>query len=128
MPAYQNTYPPFIAAPGDVVTVWNAESPVPGNGNQAASSQVALQAVRGGAASVHFDGKFSGAPAVFEVDCQVADVDQDANYQTMQNLNITTVDATNNTFHAEAISDAKFARMLMRSRTNAVSITGTIGR
>jgi len=128
MPQYSNTYPPSIVAPGDVVNVWNAETPAPGNGGPSASAQVAPQPVRGVDSTLHFDGQFSGNPGVFEVDCQVADVDVDTNYQTLAGLNITTVDAINNTFHAEVISGAKFARMLMRSRTNAVSITGTIGR
>lgn len=127
MPAY-SANPPSSIAPGEVVTVWNAESPVPGAGLAAASQQVALVSARGISGNVHFHGQFSGAPGAFEVDCQVADVDVDSSYQTMQNLNVTTVDATNQTFHAEGITNAKFARMLLRSRTNAVSITGTIGR
>ena len=128
MPLYNSNVIPFSIAPGAIQTVWSAESPVPGAGGAAASQQVALVPVRGGGGLVHFHGQFSGAPGAFEVDCQVSDTDVDSSYQTMQNLNITTVDATNNTFHAEAITDALFARLLMRSRTNAVSITANIGR
>jgi hypothetical protein len=128
MPAYNAAVIPNSISPGDVATVWNAETPAAGAGGASASAQVALATAVSQSSSVHFDGKFSGAPGAFEVDCQVADVDADANYQTLANLNIATVDAVNNTFHAEAVTDARFARMLMRSRTNAVSITGTIGR
>lgn len=127
MPAY-NASPPSSIAPGELITVWNAESPVAGAGGASASQQVALVSPRGGNGSLHFDGKFSAAPGSFEVDCQVADVDVDTNYQTLSGLNVTAVDATNQTFHAETITNARFARMLLRSRTNAVSITGTIGR
>lgn len=128
MPAYSNATPPSSIAPGEVATVWSAESPAAGAGGASASQRVALVSPRGGSSSLHFDAQFSAAPGVFEVDCQVADVDVDTNYQTLSNLNITTVDAINQTFHAETISNARFARMLLRSRTNAVSITGTIGR
>jgi len=127
MPVYNAAVIPKSVAPGDVETVWNAETPAPGNGGASASAQVALVQA-GGSSSCHFDGKFSGAPGAFEVDCQGADVDADGNYQTFSGLNITSVDSVNNTFHAEVITDVRFVRMLMRSRTNAVSITATIGR
>jgi hypothetical protein len=73
------------------------------------------------------DGKFSGAPGVFEADVQVADVDADANYQTASGMNISTVDATNNTFHADCtLVTAKFARVRLLTRTNAVGFVATI--
>jgi len=128
MPAYSNTYPPYSVGAGDDANVWSAETPAPGNGGASASAQVALVPSPAGGGAVHFDGKFSGAPGAFEVDCQLAALDVDGNYQTVANGNVTTADATNNTFHLEVITNAKFARMLMRTRTNAVSITGSIGR
>lgn len=74
-------------------------------------------------------GKFSGAPGAFEIDVQVADVDADTNYQTCANGNITSVDATNNTFHFDGPTvTATFMRLLMRTRTNSVSVTSTISR
>lgn len=74
------------------------------------------------------NGKFSAAPGAFEVDIQVADVDADPRYQTVANGNITTVDATNNTFHFDVTwTSAKFARMRILSRTNAVGFIGTLG-
>lgn len=67
------------------------------------------------------DGKFSAAPGTFEVDIQGADVDADANYQTLANLNISTVDATNQTFHADCTWNVlKFVRVRLLTRTNAV--------
>lgn len=73
------------------------------------------------------DGKFSGAPGVFEADIQVADVDADANYQTISSGNVATVDATNNTFHFDCTwVVAKFARVKLLTRTNAVGFVATI--
>lgn len=73
------------------------------------------------------DGKFSGAPGVFEVDIQGADVDADANYQTLSSLNISTVDATNQTFHADCTWNVlKFVRVRLLTRTNSVGFVCTI--
>lgn len=73
------------------------------------------------------DGKFSAPPGVFEVDVQVADVDADANYQVISNGNVTTVDATNFTFHFDCtLVTAKFARVKLVSRANAVGFACTI--
>jgi hypothetical protein len=125
-PVY-NALPPIALDSGAVVTVWSAETPTPGNGGISASQQVALQiknAKSGAPFSV--DGKFSAAPGTFEVDVQVAASDVDTNYQTCSNCNITTVDSVNQTFHLDAVLvNAKFARLLMRTRGNSVSITAT---
>ena len=126
-PVY-NALAPQTVTSGDVATVWNAETPTPGNGNASASQQVALDIKNGRAGSpFSVDGQFSGAPGAFEVDVQVAAKDSDTNYQTCSNCNITTVDSVNNTFHLDAVLvNAKFARLLMRSRANSVTITATI--
>lgn len=126
-PVY-NAQNPINCAPGQVVNVWSAETPTPGTGGNSASQQVALQALGTRSGSpFSVDGKFSGAPGAFEVDVQVAAADSDTNYQTCSNCNITTVDATNQTFHLDAVLvNAKYARLLMRSRTNSVTITATI--
>lgn len=123
-----NANPPSTLNSGDVITVWSAETPTAGTGNASASQQVAL-VIKGTRAGSPFsvDGKFSAAPGVFEVDVQVAATDADANYQTISNGAISTVDATNQTFHLDAVQvNARFARLLMRTRTNAVSITATV--
>jgi hypothetical protein len=75
------------------------------------------------------DRLFSGAPGAFEIDVQVSDVDVDTQYQTCANGNITTVDATNQTFHFDGSTVlATFVRLLLRSRTNAVNVTADIHR
>lgn len=125
---YNTTIPPPSISSGQVVNVWNAETPTPGSGGNSASQQVALAStpLRSGT-PFSVDGKFSGAPGAFEVDVQVAATDGDGNYQTCSNCNITTVDSTNQTFHLDAVLvNAKFVRLLMRSRTNSVSITATV--
>ena len=128
MPVYNATTPAPVAVTGQPINVWTNETPTPGNGTTAASQQLALSnsgQKSGTAFSV--DGKFSGAPGAFEVDIQVAATDSDTNYQTCSNCNITTVDSTNQTFHLDAVLvNAKFVRLLMRSRTNSVSITAIV--
>lgn len=120
------TFNPIPTGPGVVINVWNGETPTPGNGTTAASQQVELNCTPASGCPFSADGKFSGAPGAFEVDVQVAATDTDTNYQTCASCNITTVDATNNTFHLDGtLVTAKYARLLMRSRTNSVSITAT---
>jgi hypothetical protein len=127
MPAYSTSGAVTSIAPGDSVAVWNAETPVAGDGGASASQQIALTMAQAVGNGIAFDGQFSGAPGAFEVDCQVAQADSDAAYQTIASGNVTAVDAVNNTFHVDAPGAvAKFARMLMRSRANDVSITGRI--
>ncbi len=126
-PVY-NALPAIALDSGAVVTVWSAETPTPGNGTISASQQVALQ-IKNAKAGAPFsvDLKFSGAPGASEVDVQVASTDADGNYQTISNGNITTFDSVNNTAHLDAtLVTAKFVRLLMRSRTNSVTITATI--
>jgi len=123
-----NTTTPINLAPGQTGIVWNAETPTPGNGTTAASQQVAL-APGQGTTPFSVDGHFSGAPGAFEVDVQIASNDADTDYQTCSNCNITTVDATNQTFHLDAgLAVAHYVRLLMRSRTNSVTITARISR
>lgn len=76
--------------------------------------------------SVHT--KFTGAPGAFEDDIQVADNDVDNQYQTIQNGNITTVDAVQNTYHVDVpLNCARFVRVLCRTQNaNAVAQTTTI--
>jgi hypothetical protein len=113
---------------GVVFVLVNAETPTPGTGTTAASQQVSFAstiAKTGNPFSV--DGKFSGAPGAFEVDVQVAAVDSDTNYQTISGGNITTVDATNFTFHIDCPTViTRFMRLLVRTRTNSVTLTATV--
>lgn len=104
------------------------ETPTPGNGGASASQQFALMAEIGkNGTPFSVDGQFSGAPGVFELDVQVASIDLDTAYQTISSGNITTVDSTNNTFHLDGtLTNARFVRLLMRSRTNSVAVWATI--
>lgn len=124
-PVYNATAAPILQS-GQYYTVWSAETPTPGNGTTAASQQVALQALPGKNGAISVDGKFSGAPGVFELDIQVAAQDSDTNYQTCSNCAITSVDSVNNTFSWQVTTSARFVRLLMRSRANSVSVTATV--
>ncbi len=129
MPSYSNALPPSAIWPGDFAQVWNAEQPAPGSGGASASQRVALGMKEGGPGGFSVTGFFSGAPGSFEIDVQVSDVDADAQYQTCANGNLTTVDATNQTFHFEGSTVlATFVRLLLRSRTNGVNVTADIRR
>lgn len=129
MPAYNANAALYAIAPGDSIQVWNAEQPAPGNGGVSASQQIAAVYAQGIGTGISFKGFFSGAPGVFEIDVQASDVDSDAQYQTLPNGNITTVDSTNNTFLFEDLNaNHKFYRALMRSRTNAVNVTANFKR
>ena len=126
MPAYNAANPPNLA-PGQVIVLWSAESPAPGTGTTAASQQVSLTSLANRAgAPFGVDFKFSAAPGVFEVDVQAAAVDVDTNYASVSNGVIAAVDATNNTAHMDFVGTAKYMRLLLRTRTNAVSITATV--
>jgi len=124
-----NTTPPLPVAlyPGDKQLVFNAEQPAAGT----ASISVAL-GVRpaGGPNTVSVEGFWSGAPGNFEIDLQTADTDADGMYQ-IEGSGITqasvTVNTTANTFRAEfANVTANFARLLLKTRANAVNLTAAI--
>lgn len=69
------------------------------------------------------DGCFDGAPGVFELDVQFAQVDSPLSYQTA--LKITTVDV-NNIFHAVISDRPNFIRLLLLTRTNAVNLWASV--
>ena len=114
MPAYAAGY----AVSGEIVTLFSGESPTP-------SATAASQAVRlRSNAPFSVAGHFAGDPGVFEADVQAACLDSDTEYQTVANGNITTVDSTNYTFRYDGLPvGAKFVRLLLRSRTNAVALS-----
>ena|SRR5580765_4679395 len=129
MSAYGTRVVPFSIGPGESLQLWNAEQPAIGAGGPSASERVALGWQIGAQAGFSVTGFFSGAPGAFEIDVQVSDVDVDAQYQTCANGNITSVDATNQTFHFDGSSvSAQFVRLLMRSRANAVNVTADVKR
>lgn len=131
MPAYSATGNAVTSiAPGDSFQAWLAvgEAVTAGSGLAAASQQCAPMNAPGvGGNGYVFKIQFSAAPGAFEVDCQESDVDSDTSYQTIPGGMIDVVDPNN--FTAEFLapySGAKFLRMLQRSLTNSVKISGTI--
>lgn len=129
MPAYSAGAALYSIAHGDSIQVWAAEQPVAGTGLAAASQQIAATDSQGLRAGIKFQGFFSAAPGAFEIDVQGSDVDSDSQYQTLPNGNITTVDATNQTFLFEdPNANCKFYRALMRSRANGVNVTADFKR
>lgn len=81
-----------------------------------------------GGVGFYVNGVANGAPGAAEIDIQVADVDNDVRYQTGANMNITTFDATNNTFHLDGTwTSAKFVRAKLKTNPNAVGWIVTIG-
>ena len=130
MPAYNTISPPYAIWPGDMQTVWNAESPTVGT----ASQQVALgeRDSRDGS-PFSADIQFGGNPGTFEVDVQVANIDQDSSYYTLDQgtTNDGAIAQVNAGFSAHLDAPfvtAKFARLKLVSLQNAVTITGSFSR
>jgi hypothetical protein len=130
MPSYSQGASLLSIGPGESVVVWNAQVVAAGAGGVSASQQIALVRLPGEPGTpFEVSAFFVSDPGSFEVDVQVADEDIDSHYQTVANGNITTVDATNQTFHFDgATIRAKFVRLLMRTLSNAVAVTATISR
>lgn len=128
MPVYNATTPAPQLGTGNAVNVWFNETPTPGNGTTAASQQLSLNSTSQKANTpFSVDIKFSGAPGTSEIDVQVAAQDSDTNYQTCNGCNITTFDSTNFTAHLDGWAvNAKFVRLLMRTRGNSVTVTATV--
>lgn len=120
----------YAPGPGDSEVLWSAETVAAGAGGVSASRQIALVR-RHGEAGTPFEvsGFFASAPGAFEIDVQVSTDDIDTHYQTVANGNITSVDATNQTFHFDGSTvSGRFLRLLMRTLTNAVACTATVRR
>lgn len=129
MPVYNANPALYSIAPGDLIQVWNGEQPAAGSAGVSASQQIASVQSQGLAPGISFEGFFSAAPGTFEVDVQGAMVDADAQYQTLPNGAISSVDAVNQTFlYVDNISQFKFYRALMRTRGNAVNVTAYFKR
>lgn len=128
MPTYKTlTLPPSIA-PGDSYQVSNAETLTPG-AVTGATERVALCSSPGLPSGVRASGFFSATPGTLELDVQASDVDVDAQYQTLPNGTITSVDSTNFTWNFEdSACNFRFVRLLVRSRQNSVALTADISR
>jgi len=132
MPNYPNAagtstlpaFPPSSLGPGDSGLAFNAEQPaVP----QASVEFALANKDSNYPQSLSVELQFSGAPGAFSASLQTADTDGDIFYQT-EGAAISTVSA-NNTARVEFSSvKAKFARLLLSTRTNAVNLTARISR
>jgi hypothetical protein len=127
MSVYGTLNPAPSVARGVAYTVWNAETPTPGNGTTAASQEMGMVPHPNTAEGVGIHGKFSGDPGAFKIEVQCSDTNSDTEYQTISGGIISSVDATSFTFHLDAPTLAsRWIRLLMRSRTNSVTVTATI--
>lgn len=73
-----------------------------------------------------FQIKFSAAPGAFEVDIQVADTDNDADYVTVAQLSSVTTGLTAR--YDMTTLWPKFVRVFVTTLTNAVNITALVTR
>jgi len=77
----------------------------------------------GPAPGVSFEGFFSGAPGVFEVDFQEADTDFDTAYILPSNAAYKVTAVVGNNFRVDLIpTGGRFMRAVLVSRANAVSL------
>jgi len=76
------------------------------------------------AQTISVSGFFDGAPGVFEIDLQTADVDADGMYVT-EATTITAVN-TNNAFHQLFTVKGKFVRAFVKTLPNNVHLTLTV--
>jgi hypothetical protein len=127
MPAYKTQAYITSLLPGDSLLAWNAEQPAAGVTGASTSERVALaRSPQASQVALGVDGFFAGAPGAFEIDLYVSNTtDTDAAYALAGT--ITVVDANNN-FHGDFLVTAKFARLAMKTRTNAVNVTATVRR
>lgn len=128
MPAYVQNHPEIRSiSPGDTQSVLDSADNIEAN---YASRAVAIAVPNGPALNgLRFDGRFSATPGVFQVDCQVASRDVDADYVTIAGGAVTGLSATF-AFHVDAPNvNARFARLLVVSITNNnETLSATIGR
>ncbi len=113
--------------PGDQFLLFNAEQPTAPQ----ASQQVCLANAPNATSlpGVAVEISFSAAPGAFNVQVQEADTDIDAAYITIPTTGtITAVSATNFARVEFPTLKAKFLRILLSSRTNAVNLTAKVTR
>lgn len=123
MPAYQPLSAKIIYA-GESEAAFSAETPTPGTGAAAASQAFALNDGPNENLGFSVQGQFSGAPGAFEIDVMVAENNSAfANYTQL--ATITTVD-TNQNFRYDATVNPSLVCLLLKTRTNAVSVTAYV--
>ena len=74
--------------------------------------------------TISISGFFDGAPGVFEIDWQEADVDADAMY--VSNATVINAVNANNAFHALITVKSKFGRPFIKTMPNGVHLTLTV--
>ncbi len=120
MPNYSNNFPPFAIYPGDSVTLFNGETPVPPQ----ASQQAAIGNVYGSDdAGVSVTIKYAAAPASVSLNLQMADVDNDAAYFTVYNSTNTAGESVNLN-----VQRHKFIRVQLAAQSGGGAITVTVNR
>lgn len=113
--------------PGDQVLLFNAEQPAAPQASQQVCLANAYDNTNSQAAAIELF--FSAAPGVFEVDIQVADTDQDTAYITVPGQGVITTVNPNNFARVELVPlKAKFLRVKLVTRTNAVNLTVKVTR
>jgi hypothetical protein len=115
MPAYNAATAPVVEQ-GRPSTVWSAEAVSNGGKSQQVSFH---RRELPGTCSVEVE--FSGDPGAFSIDLQTADTDADKYYVTK-----TTLSAVNSSFVGRLEVPqivAKFARLVLVSKANAVNVT-----
>jgi hypothetical protein len=143
-PVASNFSPIALVNPGDahyvfgVLAAGATQLPVqPGNvaGESPAAPQASVAVMlpaseQGAPPMVSLEIRFSGAPGAFNIQIQEADTDADAFYVTPSNgaYTITAVSANNIARVDLSPTGGKFLRVLLSSRTNAVSLTAKFTR
>jgi hypothetical protein len=111
--------------PGDQVLLFNAEQPAAPQASQQVCLANAYDNTATQGASIELF--FSGAPGAFSIQPQVADTDIDAAY-IAEGAAITAVNTGNFARVELTAIKAKFLRVLLSSRTNAVNLTVKVTR
>lgn len=120
MPNYNNAFPPFAIYPGDTVSLFNNENPTAPQ----ASQQVAMADVYGAddvGASVLIT--YASAPTSVQIDIQIADTDQDANYFSIYSS--TNVAGENVNLNVQR---HKFLRVKKVSQSGGGAVTAAVSR
>lgn len=137
--APSNISPLALSTPGDSAYLFGTlstgatqlpitDSTVTGESPAAGTASIAITLpARDGSAvpMVSFEGFFSGAPGTFEIDIQEADTDADALYilPSAAAYTVSAVNATTQAFRVDLNpTGGRFMRVLLKTRTNAVSL------
>lgn len=124
MPAY-GSVTTIATLSGSPVTVWNAETVPATGGNAQISVAVGMHRDAHLPNCFSVEVKFAADPASFAIEVQTADTNEDAYYVTKATLNT----GLNATFAGRIeVTNvvAKFVRLRMATKTNAVAVTARL--